>query len=386
MKNELALIGIPKCRCGFEPRRHYQNAYLQEIDGGNTPLLLQEIQETWPQEAWDLRNELMEISPFVSQEALLEAAESGVLPDAMLFEICMANPDATQNEEFLRILSEDIPNTLPNYMIEMIRDSWDNETTRTVIENGLAQAGWKRDFNLSALLFNEKTQDERFVDSIRYYHNQRDNLSDRYLVADSYIEEDDFTTARSIITSIPLDFDLDDRKTDENDNFLSLCDFLSNLNDSNLTIFDLDSIKIAEMEIIAEETGWAAAKAHNILCYAYDLCVDCPITTDTTGQPKTTYVGKHNMQDVLNQAYNTLTVKPNPAGNHASFEWELPLLENEAYLRLIDLNGSVIQEHTINAKRGQWLWDTREIINGTYLYELVSGDNKLDVGKLIIQK
>lgn len=45
-------------------------SYYQQLDGGNTPAVLLEIQNTWPQEAWDLRNDLMAMAPFVSRDAL----------------------------------------------------------------------------------------------------------------------------------------------------------------------------------------------------------------------------------------------------------------------------------------------------------------------------
>lgn len=134
-------------------------SYLQQIDGGSTPSLLTEIQNTWPQEAWDLRNDLMSIAPFVSREALEEAAFSNILPDAMLLEVCLANPDATREEELLRILSDDIPNTLPSYMIDMIRDNWDTETTRTLLENGLAHYGAIRDRKCNLLIANAKMKE-----------------------------------------------------------------------------------------------------------------------------------------------------------------------------------------------------------------------------------
>ena len=353
---------------------------------GNTPLVLQQIQNTWPQDAWDLRNDLIAISPFVSQEALRETAESGVLPDAMLFEVCMANPDATQDEDFLYSLANDIPDPLPIYMINMIRDSWATETTRTILEYGLAQASSKRDFYCSVLLNDEKLRDTTNIDSLRIFHTLRDNLSDRYLLADSYIEENDFENAENILDDIVLDFDLDDRKLDEFDNFVELFDLLKNLNDSNRTIFEMDTTQKSDMETIAAENGWAGAKARNILCYVYGLCEDSPIVTDTSSAPKSAELNFYDPEKLLNEAYNKLSVKPNPADNFAKFEWELPLLGGETILRIVDLNGKTIQQHLISDKLGTWMWDTRSVKDGTYLYEINANGKQLANGKLVIQK
>ncbi|MEA3444097.1 MAG: T9SS type A sorting domain-containing protein, partial [Bacteroidota bacterium] len=109
------------------------------------------------------------------------------------------------------------------------------------------------------------------------------------------------------------------------------------------------------------------------------------------GQPVQPIVRLHNEYYGLEEqepapTLGELMVYPNPAGNHASFEWELPLLENEAYLRLTDLNGVIIKQITFTEKQGQWLWDTRKVKNGTYIFEIVSNGKQLANGKLVIQK
>ncbi|MEA3444514.1 MAG: T9SS type A sorting domain-containing protein, partial [Bacteroidota bacterium] len=382
--NELALIGIPKCRCGFEPRRHYQNAYLQEIDGGNTPLLLQEIQETWPQEAWDLRNDLMALAPYVSEEALLEAAFSDVLPDAMLFEVCMANPDATKSEEFLRILHEDIPNPLPIYMINLIRENWDLETARTILERDMAAASSKMDYNMNMLLTNEKLKAEIDVHQIRNYHSQRDNLSDRFSIADSYIEEAKFDSSVMVLDNIILDFDLDDTELNEYDNFYLYHDLLQSLNDSNLTIFDLDTVEIALLENIANDNaGPSAIKSRNILCFAYNMCEEYPGNPSDTSQHKSVSVSG-SPQKIINEAYTTLEVSPNPATNYAEFSWEILNIKSKAVLEIFDVSGKLTASHNISSVKGKWAWDTRDIIPGIYLYSLRVKDTQFTKGKISV--
>ncbi len=236
------------------------------------------------------------------------------------------------------------------------------------------------------MLTHKKLQEGSRIDTIRVLHSMHDNISDRYFVADSYIEEGNFANARNTITSIPLDFDLNSRQIDENTNFVALCDFLSNLNDSNISVMELDSNKSAELEIIANGVGVAATKASNLLCFGYDICSDYPVITDTKGQAKAAHVyfplgGKNNTN-----AYNKLSVKPNPAENYATFDWDLPLFEGKATLRIVDLTGTVLVQKTITEPKGTWIWDTRETVNGTYLYEIFEGAFVLANGKLLIQK
>ena len=361
-------------------------AYLQEIDGGSTPAVLQQIQNTWPQEAWDLRNDLMALAPYVSEEALLEAAFSDVLPDAMLFEICLANPDATRSDEFLRILHEDIPNPLPQYMCDLIRENWDLETPRTILERNIASAAYKMDYNLNLLLTNESLKDEPDVHLLRNYRSQRDYLNDRYSIVDSYIEEEKFDSSVLVLNQIPVDFTLDDAALDEYDNFYLYHDLLKSLNDSNRTILELDSTEVDLLEQIADDkTGPSAIKSRNILCFAFGLCEEYPGNSGDTSQHKSSSFEGNPLQ-IINEAYTTVEVSPNPATQYAEFSWEILNLNNEALLEIFDVSGKPITSHSINSKQGKWIWDTREVKPGIYIYSVGTNESKLANGKITVQK
>jgi hypothetical protein len=71
--------------------------YGQLIDGGSTDDVVEEIISSWPQDAWDLREYLLSRSPYLSVEVLYEMVERNIMPDAMVTEICIANPDGTSH-------------------------------------------------------------------------------------------------------------------------------------------------------------------------------------------------------------------------------------------------------------------------------------------------
>ncbi|NOX46871.1 MAG: hypothetical protein GXO89_07830 [Chlorobi bacterium] len=63
-------------------------------DGGNTDVLLNEVELSWPNDMWELRSKLLGDSPHLSKEVLMTAADkTDVLPESVLFEILSANPD-----------------------------------------------------------------------------------------------------------------------------------------------------------------------------------------------------------------------------------------------------------------------------------------------------
>lgn len=349
-----------------------------------TPAVLQQIQSTWPQEAWDLRNDLMAMAPYVSREALEEAASSGVLPDAMLLEICLANPDATQSEEFLDLLANGIPNPLPPYMIALIEENWDMETPLTILQRDMAAAAAKMDRNMNFLIINEKLKPEPDNDSLRLYYVERDNLTDRYGIVDSYIEEAKFDSSVLVLDQIPNDFDLDDRAMDEYDNFYLYHDLMQTLSDNERTILDLDSSEIDLLEQIAEDNAAPSAiKCRNILCFAFNMCEEYPGNLNDTSQEKSVHIPV-NPQDIINKAYSSLEVNPNPASIYAEFSWEILNLDGDALLEITDMKGQSVAKHSISTIEGKWLWDTRQVIPGIYIYSLKGNGSLLKSGKITI--
>ena len=373
----------------YELKTAYYNllfSYYQQLDGGNTPAVLLEIQNTWPQEAWDLRNDLMAIAPFVSTEALEEAALSCVLPDAMLLEICLANPDATRSQEFLDFLAQGTPCPLTQYMIDMIQDNWDAETSRTLLEKGLARYGAERDFYANALIRNSRFQDEYTVTDLIEWHEDRASLLDYYSMADIYIDYQKFDTAEMVLDDIPIDFVLDDDQIIGHNNYLDYFNFIKSMYLSNKTIHDIDSLERIALQSIADEAlGFAAAKARNMLNTIDGTC-DEYYGYVSGAQPKTTRAYGYDPNKVLDEFYNNVTCIPNPVKDYAIFEWELLKLDGIAQLNITDINGVIVQQHTISEIRGTWTWDTRLIADGIYVYEIVSNKKQLTRGKIVISK
>lgn len=358
--------------------------YLQGIDDGDTPLLLQQIQESWPQDAWDLRSDLISISPYVSREALIDAAYSDVLPAAMLLEVCLANPDATKDEDFLDVL-RNLSNPMPEYMIEIIRDSWDDETIRSSVEKQLGNIGRELDYCYNLLILDEKTKEERGFDTLRLYYEGSDYLLDKYILADTYMDEGDYTLSAIVLDDIATSFELSDFEIDEYYNYLALNEILHELSDSGLTIFELDTINIQILEQIANDnTGWSSVKARNILCFAFDLCVDYPANqTDTLQEKSAIVIYPTNVN--FEREYSKVIVSPIPADEYVDFLWDIPIINNQAIVSIFNASGILVHSFSINDTKGQYLWDCRIVEDGLYLYQVSSDDGIIAKGKIVIQ-
>ncbi|NVN95467.1 MAG: hypothetical protein HXX18_09320 [Bacteroidetes bacterium] len=358
--------------------------YNSLINGGNTNLLLNEIEMSWTKDAWELRAELLSKSPYLKEDVLRVMAKKGILPQAMVLEICLANPDGTRSKEFIEFLGERIPNPLPQYMLDLIVANWNAKTARTLLEGSLADVSSKMAVISDLLISNSMLDTITYRDEARSWLMRRGNISDYYSLAESYIESNEFANASYYLNQIPALFRLTEEQQKEQENFSNYNTFRQNIAESNRDILQLESSEIETLQQIANNnTGRSSVLAQNILCFGYQLCVDYSPADGEGGQLKFTKPEK-TAKEVINSAYNKITVTPNPANVYVAFTWELPLLESDAVLIITDVNGKSIEQKTITTKNGQWIWDTRTIKRGAYLYEIKTDNERLGNGKIVI--
>lgn len=112
--------------------------YQQLIDGGDRDEVVSEITSAWPQDAWDLRAYLLSKSPFLSTEVLKGVVNKAGFPMAMKAEVCIANPDATKQDGFMKWLEYEAAYPMPENLLASIEASWDAKTFRTALEANMA--------------------------------------------------------------------------------------------------------------------------------------------------------------------------------------------------------------------------------------------------------
>lgn len=359
----------------------------QLIDGGNTTQMLNQIQQGWSQGAWDLRNDLMSQSPFVSSEVLMEVAEGNQLPHAMFLEVCLANPDATREGEFIDFIETGISNPLPSYMIDMIVASWGNITSRTILESGLGYYGRERSVAANILLADYKGDSLDHRSEIRYWLKRRGELSDYYALVESYIATDQYDSAHIVLTAIPDSFNTADNPylANAQTDFETYTQLRDDLFDDGRSIMELDSLEIQTLQNLAySSNNRAAGLADNILCFGYGICKDRTVS-DSTGSTTRRANPFMDPQEFVKSQYYRLKVYPNPASEYATFEWDLVDLEPQTSLVILDATGRIVRQILIDAMQGQWLWDTRTVSSGLYIYELRSQDELLTQGKIAVE-
>lgn len=358
--------------------------YNQLIDAGNTPALIKLIQDEWSEDIWDLRTELLGQSPYLSQEAIMTVAEENLLPPALLLEICLANPDATKDEGFIEKLRCCIPTPLPEYMIDLIKASWDNKTMRTELEEQLSAFKTYRDeyqnYKIEFLLSDSITD----YSQIKTHLETRGEYVDFLSLSEIAISQNDFQYA-TLYMDI-LENSIEKLTSEESTEVSSFKDYITireSIFLSGKTIYNLDSTQIASLETYASSNNYRGAiLARNILCFLYDICIE-----DVPATPKMLRIGSNGNNSQNSTPFiASVKVMPNPANEYASFIWNMKSFDKSAILYIHDQNGKIVTTHTIDTKQGQWVWNIKNVPNGVYIYTLKSEKLILNSGKIIVNK
>ena len=93
-----------------------------------------------------------------------------------------------------------------------------------------------------------------------------------------------------------------------------------------------------------------------------------------------------NLSPFLNEAYNKVTVHPNPAEFYTTFTYELQPDVKSSILQISDVKGTVILYTPLSGNIGHYLWDTRKAPSGVYVYAIFSNGKKLNDGKIVVKK
>lgn len=360
-------------------------AYNSFKDEGDTPELVSNIEDYQPDQTEELRNRLLNDSPHLSEEALRTAADKWeVLPHNILFEILSANPDEMANNAFLDYLAIK-PDPLPDYMIEMLRDTSGVETYKTILKNEMAYYSAKKHSAVNRLIVNELSDSAyASLDSLRYWLTEKNSFGSELSIVDSYIHEKNNTAASNTLVSISNNFELGEWTQEEMNYQISFKNLIIALSDSNKTIFDVDSSQKVIIDSIAGSSHYVAgAQARGLLRFVF--LEDSVLVPETdTAAYKSLEIKFDN--DFKENTYQLLRVTPNPASTWLSFEYRMPAGCSEASIEIVDQTGKPIKLISVRKSWGIENISLKNISSGIYICLLKGNGIVYENDKLIIIK
>ncbi len=356
--------------------------YYQLIDGGSTNVILNEIQYSWPEDAWDLRDELLSHSPYLSEEVIREAADRGVLPPAMLLEICLANPDAMGSEDLMDYLGNSIPSPLPAYMVDLIRVCREQETARTTLEATLGGYGAQMMFWSNLLLADLKLDTLRPDANIMMnYLQRRQTLSSAYSMIEVLVADSNYVAAEASLADLPEQFPMNEAEEAAYNHYVSWFGFRKDILTNGRNLLQLNEEEIDWLLTLAYAYDRPGAQIRNLLCFCYDICIELPIS-ESESQPKS---GKLPSTRLAENHDMLIKVFPNPANTYLSISIETKKAANPMTLIISDISGRQVYRFQPLSAPGHHLVDTRKWNEGLYLYQLRDNQTLIGSGKFIIR-
>jgi len=360
---------------------NYRVLYAAAIDGGDTDALLAEVNTSWPNETWVLRQELLFESPFLSQEVLMGVAErNSVFPDAIQYEILAANPDVLRKEAFIDWLRE--TQHLPSYMIDQLTALSGQQTYRSILENEMARYGAQA-YQTNGLLLQGLAQDTLSYDSTDWLSRlqAQESLMGQMRQLELYLAVEQHIDAASVFQQLTAYNDFaDDAQLIAFDEYLDLKDVQVRLQASGLRPDQLPEDDLVEVRRIAEVGHrYAGQQARNWLTAYYgEEYATWPLLP--VGETRSAFIPFSEESEMQ----PGLTVMPNPAQHLATFSWHLNAGPIGMQLLVMDDSGKRVYQTVIQGQRGQLAVNTSDWPAGTYVYALTDGESTLERGKLVI--
>ncbi|MDX9751451.1 MAG: T9SS type A sorting domain-containing protein, partial [Flavobacteriales bacterium] len=368
-------------RAAYADTRHL---YAQFIDGGDTDAVLAEVQESWPSDAWDLRASLLARSPSLSTEVLRQTVQRAIMPQAMLTEILVANPEATRSDGFIRWLQDASGHPLTENLLGLVVASWDLRTYRDVLENEMVLHHGEMTLAANALLHHYRSDTAGAqLDSVRWVWQQLRTPAARIGESLVWLEEQQFDSAAAAIACIPIENRLRPDGVAEVQRMQDWINFLQGVHADGRTTRQLDSAEVQQLVTLRGDAyDRPAALIANLLCTAYDICRP-PLTGGDDGTPKSLPRTAWSSANAPPQA--VLSIHPNPADAWVALDYDLLVPAQNAALVIRDMNGREVYRKALHHQRHQVVWDVRPVAPGTYTASLLVGERMLRTEKIIIR-
>jgi hypothetical protein len=361
-----------------------KNLLDQLIDGGDTETLDMEITNSEPEEALELRSELIGKSPFLSDTILIKSAlKEDVLPPAMVKEIMVANPQSAKSDKVMEAL-ENRENPIPEYMMEEIMLGRDTIGQKELIEAEYSNAGFQKEIILNRLisLYRADTLNSG-MDSIVQLLTNHNTISAKYRLMMTYLELNDTASAKNILLNIPQQFALTSSQALVYDHWSDYLETILVLKKNSLMLPEMDSLQVGKLVELAQYEDQPGCLAGNILHFLGKMELHPNYIlpgNELKSMPDAESINKTGKQN--KEQYFKLY--PNPAKNYIVVEYILSDMSTNGVLYVYDSSGKLKFMTELPPNKHDVIIQTKDWSDGIYLFNFTSNGQYKQSEKLII--
>jgi hypothetical protein len=354
------------------------------VDGGNTEELNFEVMTSMPDEGLEIRQQLLNESPYLSNTVLKQAVyKEDVLPNAMVRDILQANPQSVKSGEIMEAV-DDRYDPMPEYMMAQIMEGRENFGAKELLEAEIQSWQELRSKAKNKLMrqFLLDTDIIHPIDSVIAFLEIENDLSSKYGLAFAYWNKNDWSNTWQTFNNIPIQFTLSDNQTIVHQQYGEYFGILQQLADSNWRACDLDSASVQGLfNMMADGNADISANARGLLVKGG--FIDYVETVIIPLYSKSGPIAYDSKEESPEQPkLENLKLFPNPAGDYVIAYYDINSDYMTASIILYDVKGNMLRKYLLKAEENQIVLNLSDLPNGIYLIALHADGQIMDVKKL----
>lgn len=347
------------------------------VDAGSTAEMSEEVADCTPADAPMIYNELITISPYVSDSVVQNAIQNEEsLSNVMIRDVMISNPHASKSDETIDMIAGR-SNPMPDYMMEQILQGEDSISAKELLEaerNYWSSQKSQHQLNLIRY-YRSDTTCNFFKDSLAVVLQLENTLSSFYERVMMDYTRRSYSTGDSILNMIPDLFVLTEEQANLHDQYIAFFSILKKLAQDSTAIF---AFSVADQNSLLTITGNGEDRVHamarNLLLAAGLIEYVEPLVLPESGlknSKRERYKGAKTVTEG-----NLLKVYPNPAIRQFTVEYHLTSLGSQTTLTFSDLLGKPLSSILLNRKDDQLLLKTGTLPPGTYVISINNNQEK----------
>ncbi|HNX43083.1 MAG TPA: S8 family serine peptidase [Bacteroidales bacterium] len=357
------------------------------VDGGSTENLTMDVLGSSPPEALELRDQLLSESPYLSDTVMKTAImQENVLPNAMVRDVLVENPQAAKNSEIMDMLDQRW-NPMPDYMQDEVSAGINVVGGREKLE--AVRDGWKQQesylYNRLVSAYLTDTINPNAPQELKAFLQAEQTPEAGFLLADILMGESNYAAAVQAVTALQGNPALNASQEQQAADYFTLIGILQGLAADNIQPFGLDSLHAIPLFALYESgdnTACVAARdmlvASGLLSYQEPIN-DSEVTKSIKAESKT-FISKGA------ESVESLRLLPNPACTYTIAEYNILSKQGNAALTIYNIGGNIVWKQNIVKANDQLVIDLTGFKPGAYTVTLSCGNKSISSRKLTVSR
>jgi hypothetical protein len=354
------------------------------VDAGDTYMMNFNVLTSTPSEASELYSELIGVSPFLSDTVLKSAIyKETVLPNAMIRDILVANPQSAKNQGIMDALDERFT-PMPGWMKEQILAGVNYTSAKENLETEIRYWDKKRSEhfeNMYQFYRKDTLNPQASADSLVILLAQDNRLESKYRLVFLNMKNGAWSTTQQLLSSIPNQFELTSLEAAVHQDYVVLFSLLNQLNGE---LPAEGSQEATALELLAEkDEHYPGACARNLLIVAGLMDYEEPVVLPEEELKSAEIFNQNRFNDPGKP--DALNIFPNPASGYFIIGYDASGYTGEITIKVNDMNGKSYFDHNYVTRRNQEVINTADWQAGVYTISLIINGKIIETKKVSIK-